>query len=219
MMAAEAERLAGTTFIGVSGATSRAGKTAAAVSLLRARPGSAALKFTTTEAEFAGCPRHLPCLVCDIDVPYRVIEDHATLAEPGTDTARLGAVAVKVLWVISRRDALASAWAAAQERLADQARVVIEGSSVLEVARPHGHVFVAHPFLSPERWKENARRLASAADVVVVNRAARELRGPDARVLEALAAAAGRRGVRVADVTGPAEQWAEAVLPRVAVAS
>ena len=56
--------------LSVSGATSRAGKTAAAVTMLRAVPGATAVKFTTTDDTFTGCPRGTPCVVCDIDVPF-----------------------------------------------------------------------------------------------------------------------------------------------------
>jgi hypothetical protein len=61
----------GMTLVAVSGACSRAGKTALAVSLLRGLPWgqAAAVKFTTTEDVFERYPRGTPCVVCDIDVP------------------------------------------------------------------------------------------------------------------------------------------------------
>ena len=77
--------------LSISGAGSRSGKTAVAVSLLRALPAgrAAAVKFTTTEDVFERCPRGTPCVVCDIDVPFRIVEDAAVLDDAGTDTARL----------------------------------------------------------------------------------------------------------------------------------
>ena len=79
--------------VSVSGACSRAGKTALAESLLRALPAgrAAAVKFTTTEDVFERCPRGSACVVCDIDVPFRIVRDPAVLREPGTDTDRLAA--------------------------------------------------------------------------------------------------------------------------------
>ena len=70
--------------LSISGACSRSGKTAAAVSLLRVLPAgrAAAVKFTTTEDVFERCPRGMPCVVCDIDVPFRIVEDPGVLAKP-----------------------------------------------------------------------------------------------------------------------------------------
>src|SRR6185436_11682234 len=94
--------------IAVAGACSRSGKTAAAVSLLRALPPgtAAAVKFTTTEDVFERCPRGSPCIVCDIDVPYRIVRDEATLRQPGTDTDRLAAAGARtVVWAIAKQAA------------------------------------------------------------------------------------------------------------------
>ncbi|MFI5008252.1 MAG: hypothetical protein ACHQKZ_12460, partial [Solirubrobacterales bacterium] len=117
--------------LSVSGATSRAGKTAAAVSLLRAVPGATAVKFTTTDDAFTGCPRGTPCVVCDIDVPFRLIEDPAVLRQPGTDTDRFAAAgAGRVVWAITKPIAAAAAWEAVQARFAGSP-VVMEGSRVV----------------------------------------------------------------------------------------
>jgi hypothetical protein len=202
------------TLVSVSGACSRAGKTAAAVSLLGALPRgtAAAVKFTTTDDVFERCPRGTTCVVCDIDVPFRLLEDAAVLDEPGTDTARLGeAGAARVLWAIARRSAVAPAWAAVARRLDAATPVIMEGSTIVTVARPDVQIFVAHPWLSPARWKETAPAGIAAADVVVVNVPAAEGRAPAPEVMEALRRHRGPRPITIADVTRPASEWAPAV--------
>ena len=195
--------------VSVSGAASRAGKTSLAVGLLHALPaGSAvAVKFTTTEDVFERCPRGTPCVVCDIDVPFRIVEDRGVLDEAGTDTARLGAAgASRVIWTISRASAVRAAWS----RVAAMAEglVVMEGSTIVDVAAPDLLLFVAHPFLSPARWKATSDALIARADAVVVNRPAGEAREPAPDVRAALLRARGRDDLRVADVTRPLEEWA-----------
>jgi len=207
--------------ISIAGATSRAGKTALAEAVLGAAgPGRArAVKFTTTEDVFERCPRGTPCIVCDIDVPFRLVTDAATLDEPGTDTARLRlAGAADVTWAIAKRAAVGAAWRAVLARLATAPRadaVVMEGSTIVDEARPDLLLFVVHPFLSPERWKPGAAPLMARADVLVVNRPARELRAPAEDVMSAVRAARGERPIEVADVTSPLEAWAPAVAARV----
>jgi hypothetical protein len=83
----------------------------------------------------------------------------------------------------------------------------MEGSTVVPLARPDRLVFVAHPFLSPARWKPTSDALVAAADVVVVNRPAGDAREPSPDVRRRL----GRPHV-VADVTAPAPAWAGPVL-------
>jgi hypothetical protein len=194
--------------LSISGACSRSGKTAAAVSLLRAAgPSAVAVKFTTTEDVFERCPRGTVCVVCDIEVPFRVIEDRAVLAQAGTDTARLAeAGAARVLWAIARRSAAAEAWEVVRRRIAAAPVVIMEGSSIVSIARPQHHVFVAHPWLSPERWKPTVAACLATADTVVVNRPQSDPRPPAPEVMAALA----RHGARpvVADVTDPAARWA-----------
>src|SRR5512138_807087 len=132
--------------VSISGPCSRSGKTAAAVSLLRAAEGrAAAVKFTTTEDVFERCPRGTACVVCDIEVPFRIVDEPSILDEPGTDTARLRAAGARtVVWAIARQSAVAEAWAAVRRRLAGQERVVMEGSTIVSEARPDRLVFVAH---------------------------------------------------------------------------
>jgi hypothetical protein len=95
--------------------------------------------------------------------------------------------------------------------VADAEVTVMEGSSIVPVARPDLHVFVAHPFLSPARWKPTSAALIAASDVVVVNRPASEPRPPSAEVMVALTAQRGRADVLLADVTRPLAEWAPAL--------
>jgi hypothetical protein len=203
--------------VSVSGACSRSGKTALAVSLLRAlgEGAAAAVKFTTTEDVFERCPRGTPCVVCDIDVPFRIVEDPAVLGEPGTDTQRLAqAGAARVIWAIARTSAVNAAWAAVRARLQPGHLIVMEGSTIVNTARPGLLAFVVHPFLSPQRWKPGSDALLAAADVVVVNRPQAEPRAPAPAVLEAIARARPRGEVVVGDVTRPVAQWAPALEAR-----
>ncbi len=203
--------------VSVSGATSRAGKTALAASLLRAWPAgtAVAVKFTTTEDVFERCPRGSPCVVCDIDVPFRIVEDPKVLAESGTDTWRLGeAGAARVVWAIARASHVEAAWAAVQTRIRGASQVVMEGSTIVDTARPDLLLFVLHPFLSPERWKPTSAALLARADAVIVNRPAAELREPSAAVLDAVSSARTTDGPRVVDVTRPLAEWAPDLLAR-----
>jgi len=196
--------------LSISGACSRSGKTAAAVSLLRALPAgrAAAVKFTTTEDVFERCPRGTPCVVCDIDVPFRIVEDAAVLDDAGTDTARLReAGASPVVWAIARESSVASAWAAVQRRLSGADVVIMEGSTIVSVARPDLPVFVAHPWLSPDRWKGTSAACVARADVVIVNRPGSDARPPSPEVLDALRRLGGPEPI-VADVTRPPSEWA-----------
>lgn len=201
----------------VSGACSRAGKTAAAVALVEAHPRSSAVavKFTTTEDVFKRCPRGTPCVVCDIEVPFRIVEDEATLRQTGTDTDRLAAAgARRVVWVIAKRGHAAAAWAAVKATLQADEPVVIEGSSIVAMAQPDVNVFVVHPFLAPERWKAGSELLVRSADLVVVNIRSRERRAPSQSVISALERQRGGREIRVANVTRPLAEWAPELLER-----
>jgi hypothetical protein len=203
--------------LSVAGACSRSGKTALAVTLLRDLRGrrAAAVKFTTTDDVFEKCPRGTPCVVCDIEVPFRIVSDPVTLGEPGTDTDRLArAGARRVVWAIARAGAVSRAWAAVRRMIADAEVTVMEGSSIVSVARPDVRLFVVHPFLSPERWKPVSGPLIGGSDLVVVNRAAGETRAPSPAVMDALAAHRGGRDVVVADVTRPLAQWAPSLSAR-----
>jgi hypothetical protein len=205
--------------VSVAGACSRAGKTALAATLLRSLPAGSALavKFTTTEDVFERCPRGTACVVCDIDVPFRIVEDPAVLREPGTDTDRLAAAgARRVLWTIARLSHAAAAWRATRERIEGAGHVVIEGSTVVELARPAALFFVVHPFLSPSRWKPTSGPLVARADTLVVNRPSSEARPPAPEVMDALAQHRGRRDALIADVTRPLAEWAPLVAARLA---
>jgi molybdopterin-guanine dinucleotide biosynthesis protein len=201
----------------VSGTCSRAGKTALAESLLRAVPrgAAAAVKFTTTEDVFERCPRGSSCVVCDIEVPFRVIVDPAVLGEPGTDTARLAAAgASRVIWAIARETAASEAWAAVAAMLGN-GLVVLEGSSVVarRLARPDLALFVAHRAVPPERWKPTSDALIEGADRVLVHS---ESGSAAPAVLAGLEARGGAGKTAVADVTRPLAEWAPDLAGRVA---
>jgi hypothetical protein len=201
--------------LSVAGATSRAGKTALAVTLVRALPrgSAAAVKFTTTEDVFERCPRGTACVVCDIDVPYRLVEDPKVLREAGTDTDRLAAAgASRVVWVIAKASALAPAWRAVQGRLFGVTSVVLEGSTIVPLARPDQLFFVVHPFLASSRWKPTSGPLIARADLVVVNVPAAEKRAPAGEVMAEIARYRPLAEVRVADVARPLAEWAPEVL-------
>ena len=214
------------TTVVVAGSSSRAGKTALAETVLRGLGGrAAAVKFTTTDDVFKRCPRGTTCIVCDIDVPFKVVRDEATLGESGTDTARLKAATEgPVLWTIARKSVAALAWEATL-LLLEQARVdakalgegrglVVEGSSVASLCSPDFTFFVVHPFLSPARWKEGTRELIGRANCVVVNRQASEGRAPSAEVMAAIHEAR-PYDLRVADVLEPLDTWAGDLWPRI----
>jgi hypothetical protein len=203
--------------LSVSGACSRAGKTALAVSLLRALPRgeAAAVKFTTTEDVFERCPRGTPCVVCDIDVPFRIVTDDATLGQTGTDTARLAETgAAPVVWAISRAAAVAGAWAAVRRLVGARPVIVMEGSTITRLAHPDLHLFVVHPFLSPARWKPGSADLIAGCDAVVVNVPAAERRAPSPAVMAAVSRHRGVGRVIVGDVTRPVAEWAPELLAR-----
>ncbi|HET8645939.1 MAG TPA: hypothetical protein VFO85_10640 [Vicinamibacteria bacterium] len=206
--------------ISVAGACSRAGKTALAVSMVGALgPGTAAVKFTTTEDVFERCPRGTTCIVCDIDVPFRIVEDPVVLDRPGTDTQRLReAGAAPVVWAIARGSSVAPAWAAVRGRVAAAPVVVMEGSTIVHTARPGLTAFVVHPFLSPERWKRGSEALIRKADVVVVNRPSAERRAPALSVLRAIERARPQGPVLTGDVLLPLAEWAPGLDGRVRAA-
>jgi hypothetical protein len=207
----------GVTTVVVAGSSSRAGKTALAETVLRGLGGAAgAIKFTTTDDVFERCPRGTSCIVCDIDVPFKVVRDETTLLESGTDTARLSAATTgPVLWTIARKSMAALAWEATR-RLLDAApppALVIEGSTVASLCSPDFTFFVVHPFLSPARWKDGTRDLLARAQCVVINRPQAESREPGPEVMAAIHEAR-PYDLRVADVQQPLDTWAGDLLPR-----
>jgi len=206
--------------VSISGACSRAGKTATAATLLESLPRGAAVavKFTTTDDVFERCPRGTPCVVCNIEVPFRMIEDPNMIRQPGTDTDRLAAAgAGRVIWTIAKTGSASVAWAALRRRVAPDDVLVMEGSTIVDLARPQLHLFVVHPFLSPDRWKPTSARLIRKADLVVVNRPGTDRRAPAASVMAAVRQSRGHREVRVADVTRPLGEWAPDLVERLAV--
>src|SRR5260221_7461508 len=136
------------TLISISGACSRSGKTAAAVSLLRALPAghAAAVKFTTTEDVFERCPRGTTCIVCDIDVPFRIVDDPAVLDEAATDTARLRAAgAACVVWVIARESAVGPPFARVPPPLGRADLILQDGGPLTGAAPPPRSGFARPP--------------------------------------------------------------------------
>ena len=209
----------------VAGSSSRAGKTALAETVLRGLGGGgAAVKFTTADDVFEKCPRGTSCIVCDIDVPFKVVRDETTLSARGTDTARLkDATTGPVLWTITRRSVAEQAWQATI-RLLDQVKadtkprpadpgLVIEGSTIASLCAPDFIFFVVHPYLRPERWKDGTRELIGRADCVVINRQAALNREPHPDVMAAIREAR-PYDLRVADVLSPLEIWAGDLLPK-----
>jgi hypothetical protein len=181
-----------------------------AATLIDACPAGStvAVKFTTTEEVFKRCPRGTVCVVCDIDVPYRIVTEDAILDEPGTDTERLKrAGATRVIWAIARHSAVTQAWAAVGRMIGGASHVVMEGTTIVDLARPDLQLFVVHPFLSPARWKPLRAGFLAKADVVV-NRPSNERRAPSRAVLDQLRALGAGSRLRVADVTRPLEEWA-----------
>jgi hypothetical protein len=156
--------------------------------------------------------------VCNIEVPFRMIEDPGVIRQAGTDTDRLAAAgARRVIWTIAKAGAASVAWAALRRRVAPDDVLVMEGSTIVDLARPQLHLFVVHPFLSPDRWKPTSARLIRKADLVVVNRPDTDRRAPAASVMAALRRSRGDREVRVADVTRPLHEWAPDLVHRLAV--
>lgn len=201
----------------VAGSSSRAGKTALAETVLKSlSPDTAAVKFTTTDDVFEKCPRGTACIVCNIDVPFKIVRDEATLSEEGTDTARLkAATSGPVLWTIARKSSAAVAWRAT-ETLLETSRpdaLVLEGSTVASLCAPDFVFFVVHPFLGPARWKEGTKEMIGRANCVVVNRNAGETRDPGPDVMAAIHEAR-PYDLRVADVLSPLDTWAGDLLPR-----
>jgi hypothetical protein len=204
--------------VSVAGATSRAGKTALAASILRGLPqGSAgAVKFTTAEDVFERCPRGTACIVCDIDVPFRIVAEPDVLRESGTDTDRLAdAGARRVVWAIARKRAVADAWRRVSSLL-EPGLWVMEGSTITSEAKPELTLFVVHPHLEPVRWKETSARLLESADYVVLNRPAADARPPSPAVQAALRTLRPRGDLLVADVTRPVAEWAPELAGRIA---
>jgi hypothetical protein len=209
----------------VAGSSSRAGKTALAETILRGLGSrNAAVKFTTTDDIFEKCPRGTACIVCDIDVPFKVVRDDLTLNEKDTDTARLKAATLgPVMWTIARKSVVEQAWQATVRLLAqakadsktsgDQSGLVIEGSTIAGLCAPDFTFFVVHPFLSPARWKAGTRELLARADCVVINRQGSETREPGADVMTAIRESR-PYDLRVADVLRPLDAWASDLLPR-----
>jgi hypothetical protein len=121
--------------------------------------------------------------------------------------------AARVIWAIARASAAAAAWAHVKGMIGE-GLAVMEGSTVVSLARPDLRLFVVHPFLSPARWKPASPALIAASDLVVVNRPAGEGRPPSEAVQAAVRAHRDGGAVVTADVTRPLADWAPALQAR-----
>jgi hypothetical protein len=201
-------------WISVSGACSRSGKTALAERLIELQPELAAVKFTTTDEVFDGCPRNSPCSVCDIDAPYRIVTSGDVLEVSGTDTARMRrAGAPRVIWAIAKRRFARRAWRAVWEEIGGPA--VVEGSTIAVRETPSLSFFVVHPQVDPDRWKPTSAPLVARADAVIVNQREGDPRPPSRQVLRALSSL-GCDVPFVADLRRPLRSWAPALAARCA---
>ena len=98
--------------LSISGACSRSGKTAAAVSLLRVLPAgrAAAVKFTTTEDVFERCPRACPASCATSTCRSGSWRTRVSSAKPEPIPRACGeAGASQVVWAIARESAVTSA--------------------------------------------------------------------------------------------------------------
>jgi len=201
-------------WISVSGACSRSGKTALAERLIEVRPELAAVKFTTTDDVFDGCPRNSPCTVCDIETPYRIVTSADVLDVAGTDTARMRrAGAPRVLWAIAKRRFARQAWRAVWDEMAGPA--VVEGSTIAVGETPYLAFFVVHPQVAPRRWKPTSTALVARADAVIINQREGDPRPPSREVLRALSSL-GCDAPVVADLRRPLRSWAPSLAARCA---
>jgi len=152
----------------IAGARRHAGKTLVSSLILRSLPGMGAIKVTCCRAE-TSCPRDKPCGVCRaLSGPFDVIQDHATLAMPGKDTARLLEAATgRVVWLQSRPSALGDALDAALSVFDEEPAVLVEGNAAFQTRRPDVGVLVIGP--GPEPAKESVRPALPAVSGVVLN--------------------------------------------------
>jgi molybdopterin-guanine dinucleotide biosynthesis protein len=116
----------------VAGASSGVGKTTVACGMLRHLPGWAALKVTRSHRR-GPCPHGRACNVCaTLKRPYRLLEMTPENDLPDKDTWRLReAGALRVLWLITRPEAIGRGLKQALRRLKSVPGVVIEGNSAV----------------------------------------------------------------------------------------
>jgi molybdopterin-guanine dinucleotide biosynthesis protein len=115
----------------VAGASSGVGKTTVACGMLSHLPGWAALKVTAYAR--GSCPHQRGCNVCStLKRPYRLLEMTPENDLPDKDTWRLRqAGALRVLWLITRPEAIGRGLKKALQRLKAVPGVVIEGNSAV----------------------------------------------------------------------------------------
>ena len=158
----------------VAGCTSGAGKTSVAESVTRMLAPLcrvAAAKITVTHGD-RGCPHGgKGCNVCSsLGADYQVITSDFVISQPGTDTQRLQTAGGKpTIWIVTREDALASAWLATQELMIGVECVVVESNSLTGLIEPSLTIMIADPSVSRKLWKPSAERLIASADCLVFN--------------------------------------------------
>ncbi len=141
----------------VSGTCSGAGKTTVACALLDALSGWGALKTSTHAAPSAG------------HGPAAIVTDPATLARPGTDTARyLEHGAARVAWLRATPATLARDLPEALASFADLPGVVIEGNAPWAVRRGDRLVLVVGRG-TVGAIKRSAAAIAADADLAVLD--------------------------------------------------
>jgi hypothetical protein len=160
--------------IAVAGASSKAGKTVVAEQIIHycaARYSPVyGVKFTTTSDIPSPCPRGAPCTVCDLSDRFRIVTDGSVINQPGKNTARLlHAGANKVLWVVSRKSEIATAYKHLLTHLPEDSITVMEGSTITSLSKPDLLFYVIGRDIPASRWKENAREILRTADFAVMN--------------------------------------------------
>lgn len=136
--------------LGIGGAHSGSGKTSVASLILKHLKNWGAIKYTKTSLYSS------------------IIDDITILSEEGKDTRRLlDAGAEKVLWVQSPDTELRELLLMAIEMLSHLKGIIIEGNTAVDVAKPDLVIFVSG---SPEKFKENSRKILAHADVVIYDR-------------------------------------------------
>jgi hypothetical protein len=146
------------------------GKTSLCCALVKALPGSTAIKFTTVKKDGSRCPRGGGGCAChSLQGDYTIIEDPTVIRQPGTDTGRLTeAGAKRVIWCLARPHAYEAMLEALAGRL-DSGPLVIEGNSVLEFVPEAKIFFVIRPDQPASRFKESSLRLLKRSLVAVIN--------------------------------------------------
>lgn len=140
--------------VALAGTGSGAGKTTLGCLLAAELPGWGALKVSPVH----GATNH------GLDGEYEIRTAMTILCAQGSDTARyLAAGAFPVAWVVTRRESLAAAVAAALPRFARSPGVLVEGTSAA-LALPHARIALV---VAPGDWSPSARAIAPRTEWLV----------------------------------------------------